>query len=141
MSVETGAHEPARDACRDAVSGVWPIHVRLSAHRMRPSNTTAPSCAKHYWSLGSDHFLCCKKLQKTIAADAMPGVYTVYYHEGFTGRAQPLEMMLAASKATNFCEWKRAPWNTLDDPTCFAAPAVAHDQTKKVISQTTAAAQ
>ena len=55
MSVETGAHEPARDACRDAVSGVWPIHVRLSAHRMRPSNTTAPSCAKHYWSLGSDH--------------------------------------------------------------------------------------
>lgn len=61
----------------------------------------------------------------------------MYYHEGFSGRAQPLEMMLVAKKAP----WKRAPWLTLNDSTCFAAPAVAHDQTGKVISQTTAAAQ
>ena len=32
------------------------------------------------------------------------GEFTVYYHEGFTGRSQGLEMMLVASKA----KWKRA---------------------------------
>jgi len=61
----------------------------------------------------------------------------VYYHQGFNGRSQPLEMMLVATKA----DWVRKPWAELQDPTCFAAPAVAHDQTGKVVSQTTAAAQ
>lgn len=65
------------------------------------------------------------------------GEFTVYYHEGFTGRSQGLEMMLVASKA----KWKRAPWSEVKDPTCFAAPALGHDQTGKMISQTTAAAQ
>ena len=67
----------------------------------------------------------------------MPGVFTVYYHEGFSGRAQPLEMMLAATKQT----WKRAPFSSLEDPTVFACPAVGHDQSGKVVSQTAAAAQ
>jgi hypothetical protein len=38
-------------------------------------------------------------------------------------------------------KWKRAPWSEVKDPTCFAAPALGHDQTGKMISQTTAAAQ
>jgi len=61
--------------------------------------------------------------------------YTVYYHQGFTGRAQPLEMMLAQSGK----RWKRAPWSECNDPTCIAAPAVALGNGPKY-SQTLAAA-
>ena len=65
------------------------------------------------------------------------GKYTVYYHQGFTGRAQGLELMLVASKAN----WARAPYRELGEDTCFAAPAIGHDQSGKIISQTPAAAQ
>jgi acyl-CoA thioesterase FadM/glutathione S-transferase len=67
-----------------------------------------------------------------VTAD--PNTFVVYYHVGFTGRSQPLEMMLAHSGAT----WKRAPWAECANSTCFAAPAVGKGDKK--ISQTTAAA-
>ena len=56
----------------------------------------------------------------------------VHYHGGFSGRAQPLDMMLEAAGA----EWERA--GKPDDPTVFAVPAVAVDGA--IVSQLTAAA-
>jgi len=37
--------------------------------------------------------------------------------------------------------WARAPYRELGEDTCFAAPAIGHDQSGKIISQTPAAAQ
>lgn len=60
--------------------------------------------------------------------------FVVYYFNGFSGRAQPLDMMLEAAGVS----WERAPNPRDAEPTAFAVPAVRHGST--FLSQTTAAA-
>lgn len=60
--------------------------------------------------------------------------WIVYYHNGFSGRAQVHDMMLEYAGAA----WERKPKSDCKDPSVFAVPAVQKGD--KCLSQTTAAA-
>lgn len=69
----------------------------------------------------------------------MASRWIVYYHSGFSGRAQGLDLMLVDAGVA-FERGSKADCMARSDGSVFALPAVHNTETGRILSQTTAAA-